>query len=77
METVRFSETLASTNECTLRLNPEEHHHYRDRRENLKSHIIWQMFTTASTSETSVNFYQTTLPTTQKTAIFILAAMRT
>jgi hypothetical protein len=26
METVRFSETLASTNQSTRRLNPKEHH---------------------------------------------------
>jgi hypothetical protein len=31
----------------------------------------------ASTSETSANFYQTTGTTTQKTAIFTLAAVRT
>jgi hypothetical protein len=37
METVLFSETLASTNQSTMRLNLEEHHHYRYRRENLKS----------------------------------------
>jgi hypothetical protein len=40
MESVRFSETLASTNQPTRRLNAEEHHHYRHRRENLKSPII-------------------------------------
>jgi hypothetical protein len=28
METVRFSETLASTSQFTRRPNPEEHHHY-------------------------------------------------
>jgi hypothetical protein len=33
METVCFSETLASTDESTRRQNPEEHSH---RRENLK-----------------------------------------
>jgi hypothetical protein len=38
MEIVRFSETLASTSESTRRPNPEEHHQYRQRRENLKSH---------------------------------------
>jgi hypothetical protein len=27
MDTARFSETLASTNQSTRRLNPEEHHH--------------------------------------------------
>jgi hypothetical protein len=37
METVCFSETLASTDESTRRHNPEEHHPHR--RENLKSHI--------------------------------------
>jgi hypothetical protein len=31
----------------------------------------------ASTSETSVHFYQTNSATTQKTAIFILATVRT
>jgi hypothetical protein len=35
------------------------------------------MMEAASTPETSVNFYQTTRKTTQKTAIFILTAMRT
>jgi hypothetical protein len=35
------------------------------------------MMVTACTSETLVNFYQTVSATTQKTAIFILAAMRT
>jgi hypothetical protein len=39
METVRFSETLASTSQSTRRPNIEEHHQYRHRRENLKSHI--------------------------------------
>jgi hypothetical protein len=39
MKTVRFSETLASTNLSTRRVNPEEHHHYHHRRENFKSHI--------------------------------------
>jgi hypothetical protein len=34
------------------------------------------MMEAASTSETSVNFYQTTGATTQKTAIFILATVR-
>jgi hypothetical protein len=37
METARFSETLAFTNQSTRRLSPEEHNHYRHRRENLKS----------------------------------------
>jgi hypothetical protein len=31
---------LASTNQSARRLNPEEHHHYRYRRENLKSHML-------------------------------------
>jgi hypothetical protein len=39
MDTVRFSETFASTSQSTQRLNPEEHHH-RHRRENLKSHVL-------------------------------------
>jgi hypothetical protein len=38
--------------------------------------IIALMMEAASTSESSVNFYQTTRRT-QKTAIFILAAVRT
>jgi hypothetical protein len=38
METVGFSETLASTDESTRRQNPEEQHHHPHRRENLKSH---------------------------------------
>jgi geranylgeranyl pyrophosphate synthase len=36
-----------------------------------------QMMEAVSTSETSVNFYQTTGATTQKTAILIIAAVRT
>jgi hypothetical protein len=40
METVRFSETFVSISQSTLRPNPEEHHHYRHRRGNLKSHIM-------------------------------------
>jgi hypothetical protein len=41
METVCFSETLASTDESTRRQNPEEYHHHQPhRRENLKSHIL-------------------------------------
>jgi hypothetical protein len=39
METVCFSETLATTDESTRRQNPEEHHHPH-RRENLKSHML-------------------------------------
>jgi hypothetical protein len=35
------------------------------------------MMEAASTSETPVNIYQTTGATAQKTAIFILAAVRT
>jgi hypothetical protein len=38
MEAARFSETLASTSKSTRRQNQEEHHQYRHRRENLKSH---------------------------------------
>jgi hypothetical protein len=37
METVCFSETLASTNESTRRQNPKEQHRHVHRRENLKS----------------------------------------
>jgi ribosomal protein S30 len=40
MEAGRFSETLASTNQSTWRLNPKEHHHYFHRRENLKSYKL-------------------------------------
>jgi hypothetical protein len=43
METVRFSETLASISQSTRRPNPEERHQHRHRRENLKSHE-WRMF---------------------------------
>jgi hypothetical protein len=39
--------------------------------------IIPLLMETASASETSVNFYQLHAATTQKTAIFILAAVRT
>jgi hypothetical protein len=38
METVHFSETLASTNESTRRQDPEEQHQPH-RSKNLKSHI--------------------------------------
>jgi hypothetical protein len=40
METVCFSEMLASTDELTRRKNPEEEHHHPYRRENLKSHKL-------------------------------------
>jgi hypothetical protein len=40
MEAVHFSETLASTSQSTQCPNPEEHHQYRHRRENLKSKTI-------------------------------------
>jgi hypothetical protein len=37
METICFSETVASTDESTRRQNPEDHHHHHPhRRENLK-----------------------------------------
>jgi hypothetical protein len=39
--------------------------------------LIALMMDAARTSETLVNFYQTTLATTQKTAIFVLTAVRT
>jgi hypothetical protein len=39
MESVCFSETLASTDDSTQRQNPEEHHHHPHCRENLRSHI--------------------------------------
>jgi hypothetical protein len=38
METVCFSETLASTNKSARRQNPEYHHPHR--RKNLKSHRV-------------------------------------
>jgi hypothetical protein len=43
METVRFSETLASTSQSTRRPNPEEHHQYRHRLENLKSQVTFDV----------------------------------
>jgi hypothetical protein len=46
----------------------------------LKMAVFWAitlMMESASTSETSVIFYQTTGATTQKAVIFILAAVRT
>jgi hypothetical protein len=42
-----------------VRNNPEDSHLLTQRRENLKSHLI-ALMEAASTSETSVNFYQTT-----------------
>jgi hypothetical protein len=39
METVSFSEMLASRDESTRLQNPEEHHHPH-RRENLRSHTV-------------------------------------
>jgi hypothetical protein len=39
--------------------------------------LVTLMMEAASTYETSVNFYQTTQSNNQKTAIFILAAVRT
>jgi hypothetical protein len=38
MQTARFSETLASTNQSTRRINPKEHRQNCLRRENLKPH---------------------------------------
>jgi hypothetical protein len=43
----------------------------------LAASIIALIMVAASTSETPVNFYQIHGTTTQKTAIFILAAVRT
>jgi hypothetical protein len=40
METVCFSETLASTDESTRRQNTEEQYHHPHCRENLKFHIV-------------------------------------
>jgi hypothetical protein len=37
-ETARFSETLASTNQSTRRVNPKEHNQNGHRRQNPKSH---------------------------------------
>jgi hypothetical protein len=45
METVRFSETLASTNQSTRRLNPGEQNQNCYRRKNLKSHKPKIIFT--------------------------------
>jgi hypothetical protein len=44
METVCFSETLASTNESTRRQNPEEEHYHLHRRESLKSHLEFSKY---------------------------------
>jgi hypothetical protein len=44
MDTVCFSETLASTEESTRRRNPEEQNHHPHRRENLKSHLVPDVF---------------------------------
>jgi hypothetical protein len=52
METVRFSETLASTSQSTRRPNPEEHHHCRYRCENLLSHILLLLFPTINLTHT-------------------------
>jgi hypothetical protein len=41
MEAVHFRETLAPTDEYTLRQDPEEHHNLPRRRENLKAHLLW------------------------------------
>jgi hypothetical protein len=43
----------------------------------LAASIIRAVMEAAGTSETSVNFYQTTWCKTQKTAIFIFTAVRT
>jgi hypothetical protein len=40
METVCFSETMASSDESIRRRNPEEQHHHPHRRENLKSQTV-------------------------------------
>jgi hypothetical protein len=39
METAHFSETSASTNQSTRRLNPKEHRHNRQQGEDLKSQM--------------------------------------
>jgi hypothetical protein len=39
LQSLCFSETLASTDESTRRQNPEEHHHHPHHRENLKSYV--------------------------------------
>jgi hypothetical protein len=39
METSRFSETSAFTNQSTPQLNPKEQHHICQNSENIKSHI--------------------------------------
>jgi hypothetical protein len=50
---------------------------FTDVSEVLAASIITLMMGAASTSETSVSFYQITGRTSQKTVIFILAAVRT
>jgi hypothetical protein len=40
METVCFSETLTTADECTRRQIPEEQHHHPHHRENLKSRNV-------------------------------------
>jgi hypothetical protein len=40
MQILCFCETLASTDESTWRLNPEERHHQTYHRDNLKSHTV-------------------------------------
>jgi hypothetical protein len=52
--TVRFSETVASTDESTRRQNPEDHNRFP------RCCVRVQIMEAESTSETSVKFYQTT-----------------
>jgi hypothetical protein len=74
MDTARFCEPLASTNQRTPRLNPKEHNQNCHCSENFKSHNISEVLAVlmeaARISETSVNYYRTNSAITQKTAIF-------
>jgi hypothetical protein len=67
METVCFSETLASTDESTRRQSPEEHHHLHCR-ENFKSHTIKECF-----CRDSVKFCGTALKYTMTYSFRILS----
>jgi hypothetical protein len=48
METARFSETLASTNQSTRRFKPKERGQHCQRHENLKSHTFGSLLPTFS-----------------------------
>jgi hypothetical protein len=69
METVCFSETLASTDESTRLQNPEDHHHHHlHRRENLKSHV----FTNIYYSIYFITVYLDSEPTTEYDLSFLI-----